>query len=200
MSTSAVAAPIPSQAEPDPAARLLAGLARAVAAKGYAATTIADIVAEAAVSRRTFYEHFADKPACFMALYERVSAQGLAVLGDALDPARPWDTQLDDALTAYFEWMAADLSLTRALFIEILALGPAGLAARRRAQDRIASFILATVERGGLRRMPLARAQAVAIIGAIHEVVLERLEADDAEGVRRLAPVSGDLVRRLISA
>ena len=42
--------------------RLLEGMAQAVAEKGYADTTIADIVREAGVSRRTFYEHFAGKP------------------------------------------------------------------------------------------------------------------------------------------
>lgn len=48
-------------------ARLLEGMARAVAAKGYADTTIADIVREASVSRRTFYENFADKAECLIA-------------------------------------------------------------------------------------------------------------------------------------
>ena len=40
----------------------------AVAGKGYAATTIADIVREASVSRRTFYEHFQAKSECLIAL------------------------------------------------------------------------------------------------------------------------------------
>ncbi len=48
-------------------ARLLEGMARAVAAQGYADTTIADIVREAGVSRRTFYEHFSDKTDCLSA-------------------------------------------------------------------------------------------------------------------------------------
>src|SRR5262249_52961093 len=43
------------------------GLAAAITDKGYAATTIADIVARARVSKRTFYEHFADKEACLLA-------------------------------------------------------------------------------------------------------------------------------------
>ncbi|REM69108.1 TetR/AcrR family transcriptional regulator, partial [Mycobacterium tuberculosis] len=54
-------------------ARLLQGMAHAVAAKGYAETTIADIVREAAVSRRTFYEHFSTKTECLIALYETAS-------------------------------------------------------------------------------------------------------------------------------
>ena len=35
--------------------------------------TIADVVRVARVSKRTFYEHFADKEACFLALYAETS-------------------------------------------------------------------------------------------------------------------------------
>ena len=54
-------------------ARLTGGLAAAIAEKGYAAVTIADVVRHARVSKRTFYEHFADKEACFLALYAETS-------------------------------------------------------------------------------------------------------------------------------
>ena len=54
-------------------ARLTGGLAAAIEEKGYAAVTIADVVARARVSKRTFYEHFADKEACFLALYSETS-------------------------------------------------------------------------------------------------------------------------------
>ena len=60
----------------DHPSRLLQGLAQSVAAKGYADTTIADIVREAGVSRRTFYEHFDGKPAALIALYESAAGCG----------------------------------------------------------------------------------------------------------------------------
>ena len=50
--------------------RLIAGLAEAVAEKGYGGTTIADITRHAAVSRRTFYEHFDGKDECFVAAFD----------------------------------------------------------------------------------------------------------------------------------
>ena len=55
--------------------RLIAGLAEAVAENGYAGTTIAHITRHAAVSRRTFYEHFASKDECFVAAYDTVMAE-----------------------------------------------------------------------------------------------------------------------------
>ena len=53
--------------------RVLEGMAAAVSRKGFADTTIGDIVAEAGVSRRTFYEHFDSKAECLIALYEAAS-------------------------------------------------------------------------------------------------------------------------------
>jgi AcrR family transcriptional regulator len=50
-------------------ARLLAGAAKAVEERGFASVTIGDIVRHAAVSRRTFYEHFASKEECFKAAF-----------------------------------------------------------------------------------------------------------------------------------
>src|SRR3954463_8328150 len=47
-------------------ARLLDGMAQAVAEKGYAAATVADAVRIARVSRGTFYALFASKEACFL--------------------------------------------------------------------------------------------------------------------------------------
>ncbi|HEV7687975.1 MAG TPA: helix-turn-helix domain-containing protein, partial [Acidimicrobiia bacterium] len=50
--------------------RLVDAMAQIVAEKGYPATTVADVVERAGVSRRTFYEQFADKEACFLAAYD----------------------------------------------------------------------------------------------------------------------------------
>src|SRR3954454_2857364 len=50
--------------------RMLDAMAQAVAEKGYAATTVADVIAGAGVSRKTFYEQFRDKEDCFLAAYD----------------------------------------------------------------------------------------------------------------------------------
>src|SRR5438309_7877518 len=56
--------------------RLLYGVTTTVAEKGYGPTTIGDITARAGVSKKTFYEHFADKLACFLAAHD-VGAQAM---------------------------------------------------------------------------------------------------------------------------
>src|SRR5689334_13335086 len=88
--------------------RLLRGMAQAVAAKGYADTTIADIVREASVSRRTFYEHFRDKSHCLIALYEAASRNALRVLRESIDPSHGWEQQAERAIRAYLECLASN--------------------------------------------------------------------------------------------
>lgn len=56
---------------------LLRAAVRLAGTKGYEGTRIADIVAEAGLSKSTFYEHFASKEDCFVELYRRTSAQML---------------------------------------------------------------------------------------------------------------------------
>ena len=183
----------------DHPSRLLQGLAQSVAAKGYADTTIADIVREAGVSRRTFYEHFDGKPAALIALYESASRRGLRVLQEAIDPARDWQTQVDQALSAYLGSLAQNPVLLRTLFVEILGLGATGLAARRRVHEGLADFML-----GGINANPgparLERAMAVAVIGGIHELVLQALEQDRAASLPELVPTAGRLLRAAVLA
>lgn len=183
-----------------PRTRLLEAIAASVAAKGYADTTIADIVGAAGVSRRTFYEHFATKSECFIALYEAASRNTLAVLRQAIDPAHEWQTQLDRALVAYLGAMAQNPALLRSLTIEIMVLGPEGLAARRRVNQEICRYMLHVVNGAAGRRAPLTEAMAVAAIGGINELVLQAIERGRAGQLEQLAGPAGDLVRAVTQA
>jgi AcrR family transcriptional regulator len=176
---------------------LLEGIAKAVADKGYADTTIADIVREAGVSRRTFYEHFATKPECFIALYEAANRNTLAVLRQAIDPKHDWQTQLDRALAAYLGSMAQNPALLRSLSIEILGLGADGMAARRRVNDELCGFLLQVVNGGSgrPRKSPLTHEMAVAVIGGINELVLQAIEQGRGGQLEQLAGPAGELVR-----
>jgi AcrR family transcriptional regulator len=182
--------------------RLLQGMARAIATRGYPETTIADIVREANVSRRTFYEHFSDKAECLVALYESSTRSALQVLQDAINPQSDWPAQVEAALRAYFQQLASNPVLTRTLFVDILNLGVDGLQARRRMFDQLADFIVQAARPGRKGRAPIPRDHALAIVGAINELVLERLESakTQARAARRLeelAPLCVLLVRRL---
>ncbi|MEJ8838910.1 TetR/AcrR family transcriptional regulator [Ramlibacter sp. AN1133] len=156
--------------------RLLRGMAAAVAVKGYADTTIADIVREASVSRRTFYEHFHDKAECLIALYEAASRNALRVLREAIDPAHGWEEQVERAIRAYLECLASNPLLLRTLFVEMLGLGSEGLEVRRKMQREMADFLLQLVNAGTSREAAMAPEIAMAVIGGMHELVLQAIE------------------------
>ena len=182
--------------------RLLEGIAQAVGDTCYADTTIADIVREAGVSRRTFYEHFATKAECFIALYEAANRNTLAVLRQAIDPEHDWQTQLDRALVAYLGSMGQNPALLRSLSIEILGLGAEGMAARRRVNQELCRFMLEVVNSGAgrPRTSPLTQEMAVAVIGGINELVLQAIEQGLAGQLEQLAGPAGQLVRSVTSA
>lgn len=173
-------------------------MALAVARKGYADTTIADIVREAGVSRRTFYEHFASRAECLVALYEACSRNALKLLREAIDPAQAWPTQVERALSAYFGAMAANPALMRTLFVEILGLGAAGLAARRRVNQDIAAFMLGVInaDRGARSQAePLAPEMAMAVVGGINELILQSIEQGREARLGELVAPASTLVR-----
>src|SRR5215218_4516301 len=70
--------------------RLLEAMAQCVAEHGYAVTTVAQVIARAGVSRKTFYEHFPDKRACFLAAWEVGTELLLEHMLAAADEAPDW--------------------------------------------------------------------------------------------------------------
>jgi AcrR family transcriptional regulator len=165
----------PSQVRLD----LTAGLAAAVAEKGYAAGTIADIVGHARVSKRTFYEHFADKEECLMALYADGCAQLLAVLRSAGSPAQPWPERVRVAVRAYLSGLDAMPAVSRTLLVEIQAAGARAYRLRQETQRRFAAALVEIVAEGR-RANPeiteLSLAVAVALVGGINELLLQAVD------------------------
>ncbi len=180
--------------------RLLEAMAQCVAHKGFADTTIADIVTAAHVSRRTFYEHFRSREACLIALYEAASAHALRELSAAIDPARDWRAQIDEALRRYLAVLAAQPALLRTLFVAVFVLGDEGLAARRRVNDHLVQFIIDTARSGapaGGATTP-SREMATALVGGINELILQAIEDRRVDRLADLVPAAAQLVMRIL--
>jgi AcrR family transcriptional regulator len=161
--------------------RLVLGMVAAVAERGYAATTITDVVRHARVSRRTFYEHFADKETCFLAAYDAVSDSVLAGIAAAAGQADGWADEILASVRAYLQALAAEPAIARVFTVDILSAGPAALARRRGVLRRFAAHIQALVAdaiAAGAPARPLSDRAALALVGAIHELVLATLEED----------------------
>jgi AcrR family transcriptional regulator len=79
-------------------ARMLGSLVEAVSEYGAARVTVSRIVARSGVSRRTFYEMFADRDACFMAALELAIERGAARVLPAFE--RGWEGAGADGVRA----------------------------------------------------------------------------------------------------
>jgi AcrR family transcriptional regulator len=181
--------------------RLLAAMAQAVAAKGLAGTTVADVVTLARVSRRTFYEHFATREECFVALYEAISAQAFRVLAGAIEPERDWRPQIGEALQRYLALLASQPALLKTMFVAVLELGDAGLAARRRVHQALADYIVSVYRASaGPQVEPLEPALVTALVGGIHELILQALEDGRAGDLTALVPSAARLINRVLGS
>jgi len=183
--------------------RITGGLAAAIAEKGYATVTIADVVRHARVSKRTFYEHFADKEACFLSLYSETSDELLELIAEAATSAGgSWDERLGAAARAYFERVAGEPELIRAALLEIQAAGPRGRELRREVQRRYAEQLrslstAAAAEEPGISA--LTPALATAVVGGLNELMLEAAEAGQAARMGELAAAATELIRAVLA-
>ncbi len=155
--------------------RMLRAMAEAVAEKGYANTAVADVVARAGVSRKTFYEHFANKEACFLAAYDAcVDALYGAVAERAGDDGeRPLAEQVERLMAVYLDMLAADPEVAIAYLVAVYAAGPEALGRRREVLARFAELFATLHVRTGAAPLPGLRYEALA--GAISTIVTVRV-------------------------
>jgi AcrR family transcriptional regulator len=116
---------------------ILAAMIRVVGAKGYKETSVADVIAEAGTSRTTFYKHFDDKHACFLAAYEMLVEEVFGEVVAQCDGGAPWMSRVTDGLTTLVDRFALDPALARTAVVEVAA---AGADARQLHWDAIARF------------------------------------------------------------
>src|SRR2546429_3388546 len=100
-------------------------MAASIAADSYRNTTVADIVRHAHTSRRTFYQHFADKEACYLALLTEANRQSIRRITAAVDPVAPWETQVRQAVEEWIAWAEAAPAITLSWIRDLPALGAA---------------------------------------------------------------------------
>ena len=156
-------------------ARMLDAMVQSVAEKGYARVAVADVVERAGVSRKTFYEQFANKEECFVAAYDDGVDRLLAAIDAALATLAPdWLAAARRAVEVYLDAMAASPAFARAFLIEALGAGPVALARRRAVQDRFAAQLEAVHRRAraDIPEIPEVPPHTFrAAVGAVNELV-----------------------------
>lgn len=180
--------------------QLLRGMAAAVASQGYAATTIADIVRHARVSKSTFYVHFADKQECYVALYSRAADNVIARMESAARAAaaddRPWRAHVEAVNTAYLGTLARGGGLTWSMFVELPAAGPNALAVRREVFGRYAGLVRRISARLRRREPTLGRVTpdlALGIVGSSNELALRTIESGAVAELPALVPTISEM-------
>lgn len=182
-------------------ARICETMARVVAERGYGAATVADVVAAARISRRTFYEHFEDKEACFLETYRIGCENGIGQVDDALRAleAPDWRTRLRVSLEAWVSMLADEPHFARVLLIDVLGAGPRALAMRERV---LAEYVAHYRRLQDLARIEEPDLPAVsdeflrALVGGIAELVQQvLLERRSKEIPGQLRALTDTLVR-----
>jgi AcrR family transcriptional regulator len=179
--------------------RLLFGLAESIREKGFWGTKISDVVRHARTSRRTFYEHFPDKEACFLELVEATTGQLLADVQAAVDAAASWDEQVDRAVDAYIASLTEDPAMAVTLTRELPALGGRGVAVQRRGIERFAELCVRLVDTAEFRRAgvaPVSLDTALMLVGGLNQIVVHTVERGDA--LERVGPAAKDVIKAVL--
>jgi AcrR family transcriptional regulator len=181
--------------------RLIAAMAASIEEKGYRDTTVADVVRIARTSRRNFYEHFADRDACFLALFDATNAAMMREIADAVQPDRPLDEQVDRAVDAYIDNVAATPALYRSFVRELPGLGQTGADRGLATLERFAELLVGFVESGrqaqpDLELRPLPMDTAIIIVGGLRELLVIALQR--GRDMRELRASAGETIKAIL--
>lgn len=159
--------------------RLLDALATRIAEDGYRATTVAGIVRQARTSRRTFYQHFEDKEACYIALLSDANDRLIREVTAAVDPKARWDSQIRQAITAYLEMVEAQPALALSWIRDLPSLGSRATALQREMLEGFIAVVQALsgteeLKAAGIR--PVSRSVAIIMLGGLRELIAFTVE------------------------
>lgn len=165
--------------------RLIAGLAAAVADKGYAAVTLADITREAKVSRRVFYENFESKEECFLAAFEIVAGHLIELVNAAIEPLPEWPDRATAAARAILRFLASEPDLARLFLVESRGAGPA---VATRFNEAVAGLKPLLREGRRERDRPLPDSTEDTVLGSLVSLAYRKVAAGEATQLEDLVP------------
>jgi AcrR family transcriptional regulator len=162
------------QVAADQRERLFEATIKAIDERGFVASTISDLVANAGVSRRSFYEHFQNKEECLLATYDALIERLTARIVEAYDPKQEWTAQIEAIVRALFEAASDRPDAARLIAVEMGAAGPVGIERWARNAEQLARFFMYVFEQApgpGTVPEPIARA----IVGGLRTILYSRL-------------------------
>jgi AcrR family transcriptional regulator len=182
--------------------RLIAAMAASIEEKGYRDTTVADVVRVARTSRRNFYEQFADREACFLALFDATNDAMMEQIADAVHPDQPLEAQVDSAVDAYIANVMAQPALYRSFVRELPGLGQTGADRGLATLERFGEMLVGFVESGRraqpeLHLRPLTMDTAIIIVGGLRELLVIALQR--GRDMSELRTSAGETIKAILT-
>jgi AcrR family transcriptional regulator len=167
--------------------RILAAICEVAADEGYAATTVADIVAAARVTRGAFYSHFHCKQDAFLAALTQSLQESVAAAAGRFFLGESWPERVWMGLEAFLSYIAQHPHAAHLGIVEIYAAGEPAL--KRARENRLAfTLFLADgyqqTEAAG--RLPALCSEAIA--GALEAILRRQLLAGRCHRSLELLP------------
>lgn len=174
-------------------ARLLVGIVRAVARRGYNAATITEIAEGASVSRQTFYDNFQNKEQCFLVAYDRVVDDVQTAMAVAAESLTEWPEKVTAALGALLDFFSQESDLARFFWLEPVGAGEVIVTRHREAMRALIELLTAD------RRLnpgvpPLSETAEEAVVGGVASLISKRVNAGETERLKQLLPDLLELV------
>jgi TetR/AcrR family transcriptional regulator len=173
--------------------RLVLGMIAAANREGYAGASVSEVIAEARVSRPTFYDYFSDRDDCFLATLSDCHGLAVGQVSQALAVSPP-ERAARSAVTALVSYAAEQPAHARFLMGEAMAGGPRALEVRDEGIEKLASMIQAA-ESHGASALATPDLPLWLILGATYRLLASRLR----RGVPGLGALSGDLSEWLMA-
>ncbi len=174
--------------------RMLGAMVDLTRERGAERVTVAHVVSRAGVSRRTFYEIFADREACLLAALDEAIEQIAAAVLPAYQRDRAWLGRIRAGLTAALKFFDEQPAVAALCVVDALGAGPAALERRAVVLDALVS----AVDRGR-REAPagngLNRVAAEGVVGAVLGVLHTRLREP---APKPLLPLRGQLMSMIV--
>jgi AcrR family transcriptional regulator len=167
---------------------MLAAVAQVASTHGYGAMSVQDVVREAGVSRRTFYEQFKNKDDAFLAAYDEASGRLLTTVRAAIDAEKSFETKIGAGLSAFLELLAASPAFAKMCIVEVLAAGPEAIARRARTMEEFTDIFEEAARQTLLEQQPPSPLVAETIVGGIYETVYRRIARGETDVLPWLLP------------
>jgi AcrR family transcriptional regulator len=182
--------------------RLFQAAAKVFSECGYADASAEAISREAGMSKATFYEHFANKEECILALTGAAGeASRAAVAAAATTAEQQFEARVHARVRRFLEGLAAFPEMARVVLVDVIGVGPVGAAKRDEMLQAFADFLVSenqAAHEGYGAPLFTSPDDAFAIVGAIVELASRQLRTGEPRDIRDLEPVIERMVAGIL--